>query len=167
MRLRGAFPYRAPLGVITGLLLSFLLVPVYYRLTVPEVKRFYAWPYLKSAVTGTLYRGKAHLDVYQILYAGKLPVLGSNAEEASGELHTEKVNMHPLVFHEWLRQWIYPADYVGAFETWVWWSVSTFTGLLVLGRCLDLARQRRARFGMYLRGTRLVSVREFNREALR
>lgn len=77
--------------MITGLLLSVLLVP---DLTIPGMKRFYAWPYLKSAVMGTLYCGKVHLDVYQILYAGKLPVVGGNAEEASGELHTEEVRMH-------------------------------------------------------------------------
>ena len=82
-------------------------------------------------------------------------------------LHQELITANPQAFHLWMQKWVYDGSAMqGMFRWEMLGSFATFLVLVGLGLWWDLNRRKHARDGEHIRGTELLSWREFNREVL-
>ncbi|HEX3682131.1 MAG TPA: type IV secretion system DNA-binding domain-containing protein [Bryobacteraceae bacterium] len=168
----GSFPIRAPIGVIAGAFCAAALIPLWFKLGVaraPELQRFYLDTYVRTGLQSALPNlGKQPVEkqYFAVLNGPNLAVQKS-VDKHLETLHRELITANPQAFHSWMQKWIYNGSAMQAMFPWeMFGSFLTFVLLVGLGLWWDLKRRSRARDGEHIRGTELLSWREFNREVL-
>lgn len=168
----GSFPIRAPLGVIVGVLCATAVLPVSFKLGValaPELQRFYLATYIKTGLESVLPNlGKQPVKKqYLAILNGPNLAVQKSVDEHLKTLHQELITVNPRAFHSWMQKWVYHGSAMqGMFRWQMFGSFMTFLLLVSLGFGWDLNRRKHARDGEHIRGTELLSYREFNREVL-
>jgi type IV secretory pathway TraG/TraD family ATPase VirD4 len=168
----GAFPVRAPIGVIAGAVCAAALLPLWFKLGVvlaPQLQRVYLATYIKTGLQAAIPnvgRQPVEKQYLAVLNGPKLAVQQS-VDAHLQTLHQELITVNPLAFHLWLQKWIYGGSLLrGMFRWEMAGSFLTFLVFVGLGLWWDLKRREHARDGEHIRGTELLSWRQFNREVL-
>jgi type IV secretory pathway TraG/TraD family ATPase VirD4 len=168
----GSFPIRAPIGIIAGTLCATAILPLWLKLGValaPELQRFYLSTYVKTgfqAALPNLAKQPVEKQYLAVLNGQNLAVQKS-VDAHLKTLHQELITANPQAFHLWMQKWVYHGSMMQDMFRWqMFGSFVTFLVLVGLGLWWDLNRRKHARDGEHIRGTELLSWREFNREVL-
>lgn len=168
----GSFPIRSPLGVIAGTLCAVALLPAWFKLglvTAPELQRFYLATYVKTGLQSALPNfGKQPVQKqYLVVLNGPNLAVEKSLEGSPKLAHREVISANPLALHVWLQKSIYHGSLLlGMFRWEITGSFATFLLFVSLGLWWDWKRREHARDGEHIRGTELLSWRQFNREVL-
>jgi type IV secretory pathway TraG/TraD family ATPase VirD4 len=168
--LRPVWPGRFPVyrfgGLVLALVCGGLLVRAWILFAAP-LERFYLRTYVMQAVLGDLpsIRKKSATKLVPVAFAGRTPATETLLEQGRSPLAVRLIRLDPAGFEIWLQRNIYGG--LTPLRFFAWPLAGFVLCLVTFGACgavLDQARNREARHGRRLRGPRLVTRWQFNRE---
>jgi len=164
----GAFPVRAPVGLLLGTLVAALLLPCWLWLgfkTASQMQRFYLGSYVKSGWQAAF--PNVGLKPYPVALIGDNLAVQESLDDHPKQARVVVMQVSPAKLHAWLKKAVYGGSVQRMFRWSMCCSFVTFLGLCGLGLWWDTKRRMDARDGDHLRGTELMrSCAQFNRRAL-
>jgi len=171
---RPRWPRRLPAWRAAGLFVALALGAglVWLRVrTAPALEHFYFGEYAKSEVFGDFSgprlsnKPRDSRKPFAVVFVGKYPANESLFDQPNGPVTVKILMLDPKAFHTWIKGAIY---FGTSIQEWLLWQV-VGTGILAVllligGAYLDREHDREARNGRHIRGPRLVSRWQFNRE---